>query len=129
MLKKVSVLMLTLLYVISVPGFALNLHYCGKTITAVKFNAPAKGCVKNPAARKMKCCNDKRVDIKIKDAHESQPAQFLSKVFSLQLPAFSLNTFCFKASEYIARQNFDRGPPERLLSSIPTFLKNQAFRI
>jgi hypothetical protein len=36
MIKKQGALLLALLYIITVAGFALNLHYCGDRVADVK---------------------------------------------------------------------------------------------
>src|SRR6201991_94323 len=85
MFKRSGAIILTILYVITAMGFALNLHYCGKTITAVKIDAPAKGCNANMMSGKMKCCSEKHIDIKIKDSHVGEFPSFLGKLFSFHI--------------------------------------------
>ena len=121
--------MLTMLYIITVVGFALNLQYCGKVITDVKINAPLHGCIKSPMAAKMKCCTQKHVDIKIKDAHESGAASILAKVFAFQLPALSFTHFSFIAHPALFQKSFYEAPPEPGQYSVSVFVKNCTFRI
>jgi len=128
MFKKSGAILLTVLYLITVTGFALNLHYCGKLLTAVQIDAPAKGC-NNPMAAKMKCCKDKQVVVKIKDAHQTAPASFLGKIFSLQLVNRPFSDIAFNVPTIIFATGFDRGPPGPLLNNVPVFIKNCTFRI
>jgi hypothetical protein len=129
MLKKSGALLLTMLYVITVVGFALNLQYCGKVITDVKINAPLNGCIKSPMAAKMKCCTQKHVDIKIKDAHESGAVSILAKVFAFQLPVALFPPFSFIAHQALFQKSFYEAPPESGQSNVAVFVKNCTFRI
>jgi hypothetical protein len=125
MFKKVSVLTFMLLYLVTASGFALNLHYCGNVIASVKINQPAKKC--SPV--KMKCCHDKHVEVKVKDAHEGQPAKsFLAKLFYLDLPKLPFEDFFMPAQDATADAPTDRGPPDRSPAQ-PVYLKNCTFRI
>jgi hypothetical protein len=129
MLKKSGAILLTMLYVITVIGFALNFQYCGKIITDVKINAPLQGCIKSPMAAKMKCCTQKHVDIKIKDAHESGVSSILAKVFAFQLPALSFVHFAFNAYPALFQKSFYEAPPEPGRSDVAVFIRNCTFRI
>jgi hypothetical protein len=128
MLKRSGAIVLTVLYLITVTGFALNLHYCGKLLTAVKIDAPAKGC-NDPMSGKMKCCKDKQLVVKIKDAHQTEPASVLGKVFNLQLSRLPFIGIAFNTPAIIVSKAYDRGPPNPLLSDTPLFIKNCTFRI
>lgn len=129
MLKKSGALLLTMLYIITAIGFVLNLQYCGKIITDVKINAPLHGCIKSPMAAKMKCCTQKHIDIKIKDAHESGAASILAKLFTFVLPSSSLSHFSFIARPALAQKSFYASPPEPGQYSVAVFVKNCTFRI
>jgi hypothetical protein len=128
MLKKSGAIVLTVLYLITVTGFALNLHYCGKLLTAVKIDAPAKGC-NDPMAGKMKCCKDKQLLVKVKDAHQTSPSSVLGKVFSFQLSHVPFMGITFNMPATTIATGFDRGPPDPLLGNTPIFIKNCTFRI
>jgi hypothetical protein len=118
--------MLMMLYVVTVSGFALNLHYCFNRLASVKIDAPAS-CVKNESG-KMKCCKDRHIEIKVKDAH-SQPGSplFFGKFFSLGLPVAVLADFSFSLPNRPTERLLDRGPPRTPVA--PIFLKNCTFRI
>jgi hypothetical protein len=125
MLKRVSVLTILLLYLVTASGFALNLHYCGTYLASVKIDAPAKKC--GPA--KMKCCHDKHVEVKVKDAHQSQAASsLLAKLFYIDLPKLPFEDYFFPAQNVMADIPTDRGPPQRGCST-PKYIKNCNFRI
>lgn len=129
MLKKSGALLLTTLYIITVIGFALNFQYCGKVITDIKIDAPLKGCIKSPMAAKMKCCTQKHVDIKIKDAHESGVSSILAKVFAFQSPIISFAHFSFVAHPASFQKTFYEAPPNPGRCSVAVFVKNCTFRI
>jgi len=129
MLKKSGAVLLTMLYIITVVGFVLNFQYCGKVITDVKINAPLQGCIKSPMAAKMKCCTQKHVDIKIKDAHQIEASSILAKVFAFQLPVISFGHFAFIAHPTLFQKSFYEAPPEHVRSDVAVFVKNCSFRI
>ena len=129
MLKKSGAILLTMLYVVTVVGFALNFQYCGKVITDVKINAPLQGCIKGPMASKMKCCTQKHVDIKIKDVQESTPSSILAKVFAFQIPAVSFGHFSISAGTAFIQNSFYEAPPEPGQYSVAVFVRNCNFRI
>ena len=128
MFKRSGAILLTLLYLVTVTGFALNLQYCGKLLTDVKIDAPAKGC-NDPMAGKMKCCKNKQIIIKIKDAHQSETGSFLNKIFGFEVARLPLANITFYTPSVFTLTTFDRGPPDPLLSNIPVFIKNCTFRI
>jgi hypothetical protein len=129
MIKRSGAILLTLLYVVTVLGFALNLHYCGKIITSVQINAPSQSCIKDMMAGKMKCCKNKRIDIKIKDAHQSGSTTFLSKVFSFELAKLPFTDFFYHGQHTLAENYFDKAPPQPPPGSISVIVKNCTFRI
>jgi len=130
MFKRSGAIVLTLLYVVTAMGFALNLHYCGKVITAVKIDAPVKGCKANMVSSKMKCCTEKQIDIKIKDSHVGEFPSFLGKLFSFHLAKMPYANVVFNLPVTTAPATIGRAPPDELLAcDIPAFIKNCNFRI
>ncbi|SHG75644.1 hypothetical protein SAMN04488522_107162 [Pedobacter caeni] len=82
-------------YLMSIIGIALNMHYCGGKLSAVRFTETAK-CGACKGAEKMKkssnCCKDTSVEAKVKDSHEAGVKVAVPKDFSLELflgPALS----------------------------------------
>ena len=128
MLKRSVAIVLVMLYLVTVSGFALNLHYCFNRLSSVNIDAPANACIKVLKISKMKCCKDAHVEVKVKDAHQVGTASFLAKVFALDLPK-SLIAESMPAVQNIASENLSyRGPP-LTPSDSPIFLKNCTFRI
>ena len=128
MLKRSGTIVLTVLYLITVTGFALNLHYCGKRLTAVKIDAPAKGC-NDPMAHQMKCCKDKQLVVKVKDAHQTEPISVLGKIFGFELAKLPFASITFNTQPISVATAYDHGPPDPLLSDNPLYIKNCTFRI
>lgn len=128
MLKRSGAILLTMLYVITVFGFALNLHYCGSTLAAVKIDSPVKSC-KTLSGKKMKCCKDTQLSIKIKDAHQAESPSFLAGLFAFELPKIPFGDYLLSAQQALLEKLLDRGPPSVPTGKIATFLKNCIFRI
>jgi hypothetical protein len=115
-----------MLYVVTVSGFALNLHYCFNRLASVKIDAPAS-CGKGLETSKMKCCKDRHVDVKVKDAHQNSSASFLGKIFAFDLLKPLFADFSFALQNRFIESLSDRGPPRS--PDVPIFLKNNIFRI
>jgi hypothetical protein len=128
-MKKAGVLFLVLMYAITSTGFALNLHYCGNRVADVKINAPAKSCIKPMAKSKMKCCKDTKLDVKVKDSHESQPVSFLPKLSPVDVPRSAFEDFILPVHQMLLDLFFDRGPPQAPKQNVPAFIKNRTLKI
>jgi len=124
MFKKISVLTVLLLYLVTASGFALNLHYCGSLITSVKIDAPAKKC----STFEMKCCHDKHVEVKVKDAHQGQSMSFSAKLHVVNLPGIVYRYSVLSAQQPMAVRFADRGPPNSS-GGAAICIKNRVFRI
>lgn len=129
MMKKVSILILTLVYAVTASGFALNLHYCGNTVADVKINAPAKSCIKPSAKQKMKCCKDSQLTVKVKDDHQKRSSSLLQKLFAVSLPRLSFTDFLTPVQQQLLERVLRRGPPEAPPDSLAVYLKNRTLRI
>ena len=128
MLKRSVVIVLMMLYVVTVSGFALNLHYCFNHLTSVQIDAPVKTCAKGLAISKMKCCKDKHIEVKVKDAHHAGSGSILSKIFNEDLPLILFGNIFFNLPVTSTAVVVYRGPPDALHSA-PIFLQNCTFRI
>ena len=128
MFKRSGALLLTLLYTVTVMGFALNLHYCFSHITSVQLDAPVKSCSMNVSG-KMKCCQDKHIEVKVKDAHEAGTSSILSKLFGFEIPRIPFLTSLFAAQQGFSDDASDSSPPDPPVNPLVNFLKNCVFRI
>lgn len=126
MLKKPAVILLMLLYIITVSGFALNFHYCFNRLSSVKIDAPSKACTKVLPTGKMKCCKDRHTEVKVNDTHQGEPGSSVAKIFAFILPRLSPAQFALTPQNVPSAEITYRGPPP---ASTPAFLKNRTFRI
>ncbi len=115
---------LLLLYFVTASGFALNLHYCGNLISSVKLDAPAEKC----GTVQMKCCKDVHVDVKVKDAHQTQAESFLAKLIGFDIPKIHYYAYPVPVRELALDTTPYRGPPDGC-GNQPVYLKNCVFRI
>lgn len=127
MLKRPVAIVLMMLYVITVSGFALNFHYCFNRLNSVKIDAPANACTKLLKTSKMKCCQDRHIEVKVKDSHQAGSPSFWGKFFIFDLPTLSLPDFSFSFQNAPVEKLLDRGPPRTPVA--PIFIKNCTFRI
>lgn len=118
---------LTLLYLITVVGFALNLHYCFNHITAVNINTPVKDC--GMLARKMKCCHDKHFEVKVNDAHQAKAASLLSAIQGFKLPKISCSSDLFLQHATVINSGINHYHPDPPPDNITNCIKNCVFRI
>jgi hypothetical protein len=129
MMKKFAVIFMMLLYGATGTGFAMNLHFCSGTVASVQINGPAPACT--PDGEKMKGCADKKVDVKVKDAHQAEASSKAPGIFSFELPGFSLSDFIPAAHQALLEKLFDKtsppAPPPP--SKTEPFLKNRNLRI
>lgn len=110
MLKRLTSLFLTKVYIITALGFALNLHYCGSVLAAIKIDAPASTC-KLPVAKKMKCCSDKKIEVKVKDAHDTQAPSIIAKLFGFELTKIPFGEYIFSAQQALLEKLSNQAPP------------------
>jgi len=128
MIKRSGALFLTKLYIVTALGFALNIHYCGTALAGVKINAPAKSC-KMLSAGKMKCCKDKEIDVKIKDAHQGESPSFLFEVFGFEIPKTSFGDFALSAQQALLEKLSAKRPPGAPSNKTDPIIKNRNIRI
>jgi hypothetical protein len=128
MIKRFGAIILTLLYVITVSGFALNLHYCFNRVYSVNIDAPVKGC-STLATCKMKCCHNQHIEVKVKDAHQGQSLTFLRQTFSYTLPRLPFADYYSTAKQNALNRTFNKDLPDPPLNGSPVFIKNRILRI
>jgi hypothetical protein len=128
MIKRSGALILTLLYLVTVTGFALNLHYCLSQVYSVNINTPAKSCSKVDAGS-MKCCHNKHFEVKVKDAHQAPSTFALSKTFNLSLPVLPFADLLNTAKPGLLADILYKDLPDPPLNNIPAFLRNHTFLI
>jgi hypothetical protein len=88
---------------------------------------PASVCAKALEAKKMKCCKNRHIEIKVKDAHQSESPLFWSKFFPLALPVTAFIYFSPTIQNARSAALPERAPPSA--TDVPTFLRICIFRI
>ncbi len=128
-MKKFAVMFMMLLYGVTGTGFAMNLHFCSGTIAAVEINGPPPAC--SPTGEKMKGCTDKKVEVKVKDAHQTETVSSKAPgIFSFDLPGLSLSDLVPAAHMALFEKLFDKNPPPpQPPQKVEPFLKNRNLRI
>ncbi len=86
-LKQKIAVGLATFYLISVIGVALSMHFCGGKLASVALFAnktSCKYCKQEPLAKKDDgCCKNTKIDVKVKDSHQTESSFKLPKLFSL----------------------------------------------
>lgn len=126
MFKRSVIIVLAMLYLTTVSGFALNLHYCFKQLASVKIDAPANSCAKLQNS-KMKCCKDQKIEIKVKDAHQNNSPLHWSQFFPIALPVSAFVFFAPTVQDKVVTNVTERGPPKT--PNAPLFLRYCTFLI
>lgn len=129
MMKKLLVLSLAILYTVTVPGFAINFHYCFNRVSDVTINQPVKMCMPQKLVKTPKCCKDKHIEVKVKDGHQSSGLTFSAGNIAFDLPYITYYHSSLAAVEGSIASSFSRGPPVDLSSQPALFLANRNFRI
>lgn len=127
MLKRQAAVVLMMLYLITTSGFALNLHYCFNQLTSFGIDSPSKGCIKERQTKNMKCCKDKRLVVKVKDAHESGSISIIENITSFILPKIQFSDIPPGVPDAAFSSFVDRGPPP--FPDVTIYLRNRNFRI
>lgn len=87
-LRQKSALALCLLYVLSVVGLALSLHFCGDDLSSISLagSAKCKVCSADKAATKAgHCCKNTSLEVKVKDSHQAESKVSLPGNYSISL--------------------------------------------
>jgi len=127
MFKRSVIIVLAMLYLTTVSGFALNMHYCFNRLASVKIDEQANSCTKLQSS-KMKCCKDQKIEIKVKDAHQNNSPLHWSKFFPIaSIPVSAFVIFTPAVQDQVVAIVADRGPPKS--PAVPLFLKYCTFLI
>lgn len=129
-MKKITVILLTLLYLVSTSGMAIsNFYCCGKLKETYIFNHHdyGKDCKGNKKTKG--CCDTKTVYYKVKDNHspstevKANSSDFSKFLFNPFIPLFIFQ----HASNQTNLFEFLHAPP--LISKQPVYLFVRNFRI
>lgn len=129
-MKKITVILLLICYLMPAIGMTVVTHYCGGKLTSVSLQL--SGTEKCPCgSKKMKkdCCKTKTCTFKIKDEQQQAPQLSVdfNKTISFQ-PAIihTCNATIFCAS--VEKDFHTHHPPPDKIKQ-PLYLLNQVFRI
>jgi hypothetical protein len=69
-MKRIALILISILYVISVTGIDLELHYCGGKVRSVSMiqSHTDKGCCEKQSGKN--CCKTRQLSIKVNDSQE-----------------------------------------------------------
>lgn len=74
-------------YMLSVIGVALSMHFCGGKLASISLysnKTACKLCKAEPVEKKDDgCCKNTKVDVKVKDSHQTESSFKLPKLFSI----------------------------------------------
>lgn len=114
--KQKLALGLCTFYLLSVIGVALSMHFCGGKLASVSVNSNTINCKYCKAELTTKsddnCCKNTKVEVKVKDSHQSQSSFKLPKLFSSDIIAFVPLVRNFKPSlAFLVRYIRSNAPP------------------
>ena len=130
-LKQKLALALCTFYLFSVIGLALSIHFCGGKLASISVNsgqAKCKFCKAEQASKKDDgCCKNTKVEVKVKDSHQTEDSAKLPKVFSLEtlLPPHTSHFFKKVLPSFFCRVE-NKAPPKS--TQISLHLLNCVFR-
>lgn len=128
-MKKITIVLLTVLYFAVASGITVSLHYCGGKFKQISlFNSGNdKGCCGSKKKSKG-CCNEKAFFIKVKNNHSSSNSVYLSNNYYKIINA-SISTQLFispnKSISYFVTKF--HSPP--VLYDNPLYLKHKVLLI
>ena len=130
-LKQKLAIALCSFYLVSVIGVALSMHFCGGKLASVAIfenKTACKYCKQEPVAKKDDgCCKNTKVDVKVKDSHQTESSFKPPKLFSLET---YLHPRISELVKYVLPQLFNRldnkAPPKSTGVAIHVF--NCVFR-
>jgi hypothetical protein len=129
--KQKLALSLCTFYLFSIIGVALSMHFCGGKLAAVAVNSIKTNCkyCKDEASNKKDdgCCKNTKIEVKVKDDHQTVGSFKLSKLFSVALfiPA-QLNEAFQKTQKITLGKVINKPPPTS--TSIAMHVFNCVFR-
>lgn len=122
MVKRLIVLPVLLLYLLSIAGIRLQAHYCHGTFSEFSFNPFYElscGCADEQT--EMNCCDDAHLLLKIQDAYSSSVSQQLPDLAIVHFLNYSISSGFLPvlskaiSIDYVAEMQ-DLPPPDCLLS-------------
>jgi hypothetical protein len=117
-MKRLIAIVFALLYLGSVSGWALNLHYCGGELNCISLLVK-DDCCACPEEKEPGCCNDEGLFIKASDdCHTSVNTPVFSPAFigvETHTNRFVNHTEGLSTRGHIGFCAFDLPPPQRII--------------
>lgn len=128
-MKRLSLIFLTVLYLIPSIGVCIQAHYCGGKLASVSFTGSnVQGCQCGSKKKMKNCCKDKTFSFKIKDTqHNSSQLTADFKTFQFQPIILAFQDFQFLPSAISESFYYSHHPPDVVTD--PLFLLNRTLRI
>lgn len=128
MIKKATIIFLSVFYLVFASGFTLSAHYCGGKLKNISlFSSNEKGCCGNKKKSKG-CCKDKKTVIKVQENHHATKIAQVGNP-TVHLLAFLPTQLLFNlllSNEINITSNY-HAPP--VLYDNPLYLKHQVLLI
>lgn len=129
-LKRFTVILFSILYLIPAVGISLDLHKCGKKIKVISVNALHKSKCPCGVDMPFDCCKDIHLSVKIVDAQKSSKSTITPHPLNFKLLStqtlISINKPCFAQFGFFDFSNY-HAPPFKCKQ--PVYLTNRIFRI
>jgi len=106
MLKRISTILLSIVYLVLVTGISLNFHYCGGKLKSIAIQSKAEACCCGGDEMESNCCNNKQLLIQF---HTDQKLIVSNKI-------------SFELSEYIEIERPELKIENLLQSTTQNFL-------
>lgn len=129
-MKRATVILLLVSYLIPAIGITVSAHYCGGKLASVSLELlGTEKCKCGSKKMKKDCCKTKTCTFKIKDEQQQTPqlAIDFSKSFSVHHAIIQNETNSFFSSTVEAELYKHHSPP--LLLKQPLYILNSIFRI
>ena len=127
-MKKLSIILLMLVYTLSSTGMTINMHYCcGKLDGVTFFPKKERSCKMGNHLKKSGCCNDKQISSSLTADQQTAAKSVQSTKQTIAAAVCHVGNTSFK--DYIVSvDRLARGTPKHI-PLIPLFIKNCVFRI
>lgn len=121
MLRRISQILLALVFMVTTMGMTISKHYCGTNLKSVSIFTSPESCCDVPVG----CCHDEQVKIEIEDDYSATSINYDFSLFALELPTL-LQLFQVDVPEIISEFHIRDFILERktqtVLSRLQTYL-------
>ncbi len=127
-MKRFTIIVLMLVYGLSSSGMSVTFHYCCGKFENITFTSDyKKPCLHGRQFSKQKCCDNKKIDLKLKAGQEKSIKQV--NINSTQTVSITpvYNTILLSPNRKPVNES-SAGPPI-ITSAVPLFIQYLVFRI